>query len=63
MAVMEVGIGGRYDATNILAHPVACAVTSLGLEHTAILGPTLAHIAYQKAGIFKVYSHFERLTS
>ena len=50
--VVEVGLGGRLDATNVVS-PLACAVTSLGLEHTQYLGPTLAHIAREKAGIFK----------
>lgn len=50
--VVEVGLGGRLDATNVL-EPVACAVSSLSLEHTQFLGPTLAHIAAEKAGILK----------
>jgi dihydrofolate synthase/folylpolyglutamate synthase len=50
--VIEVGLGGRLDATN-LVEPVACAVATLGLEHQQYLGPTLAHIAAEKAGIFK----------
>jgi len=50
--VIEVGLGGRLDATNVL-QPRACAVTALGLEHTQYLGPTLARIAAEKAGIFK----------
>jgi dihydrofolate synthase/folylpolyglutamate synthase len=50
--VIEVGLGGRLDATNVL-EPLACAVTPLGLEHTQYLGPTLAEIAREKAGIFK----------
>ncbi|HYE58946.1 MAG TPA: Mur ligase family protein, partial [Rhodothermales bacterium] len=51
-AVIEVGLGGRLDATNVVA-PVACLVTALALDHTDILGPTLAHVAREKAGIFK----------
>jgi dihydrofolate synthase/folylpolyglutamate synthase len=50
--VIEVGLGGRLDATNVVA-PRACAVSSLSLEHTEYLGPTLTHIAGEKAGIFK----------
>ena len=50
--VIEVGLGGRLDATN-LVEPLATAVAPLGLEHTQYLGPTLAHIAREKAGIFK----------
>lgn len=51
--VIEVGLGGRLDATNVLERPRACAVTSLGLEHMQYLGPTLSDIAREKAGIFK----------
>ena len=50
--VVEVGLGGRLDATNVVV-PRACAVTSLGLDHVQYLGPTLAHIAAEKAGIVK----------
>jgi dihydrofolate synthase/folylpolyglutamate synthase len=50
--VIEVGLGGRLDATNVV-QPVACAVSALGLEHTRYLGPTLLHVAAEKAGIFK----------
>jgi dihydrofolate synthase / folylpolyglutamate synthase len=51
-AVLETGLGGRLDATNV-AMPAACAITALGLDHTEILGPTLADIAREKAGILK----------
>src|SRR3989442_9020399 len=51
-AVIEVGLGGRLDATNVVV-PRACAISALGLEHTQYLGPTLAHVAAEKAGIFK----------
>lgn len=51
--LLEVGIGGLYDSTNIVSHPVVTGVTPLGLDHTAILGNTLESIALQKAGIFK----------
>ena len=50
--VIEVGLGGRLDATNIVA-PQACAITSISLDHTATLGDTIAQIAYEKAGIIK----------
>jgi len=53
--VIEVGLGGRLDATNVV-RPRACAVSALGLEHTQYLGPTLAHVATEKAGIFKAGS-------
>lgn len=51
--ILEVGLGGRLDATNIIPNPTVCAVTSLGYEHTAILGSSLTQIASEKAGIFK----------
>ncbi|KAI0832486.1 FolC bifunctional protein [Trametes gibbosa] len=51
--ILEVGVGGRYDSTNIVPKPVVTGITALGLDHTAILGKTLKEIAWQKAGIFK----------
>jgi dihydrofolate synthase / folylpolyglutamate synthase len=51
-AVVETGIGGRLDATNVIA-PEACVVTPLDLEHTDILGDTIEEIAAEKAGIIK----------
>ena len=50
--VVEVGLGGRLDATNVVT-PRVCAITSLSLDHTAILGDTLERIAAEKAGIIK----------
>ncbi len=50
--VVEVGLGGRLDATNVVA-PLACAIAPLGLEHQQYLGDTLALIAAEKAGILK----------
>lgn len=52
-AVIECGIGGEYDSTNILVKPRVTAVTSLGIDHTAMLGETIESIAWHKAGIFK----------
>ncbi|XP_035211549.1 folylpolyglutamate synthase, mitochondrial-like isoform X2 [Stegodyphus dumicola] len=52
-AVIEVGIGGLYDCTNIIRNPVAVGITTLGIDHVSILGDSLAEIAAQKAGIFK----------
>jgi folylpolyglutamate synthase len=52
-AVIECGIGGEFDSTNILTKPTVTAVTSLGIDHTAMLGSTLPEIAWHKAGIFK----------
>ncbi|MBO9623213.1 MAG: bifunctional folylpolyglutamate synthase/dihydrofolate synthase [Sphingomonas sp.] len=51
--VIEVGLGGRLDATNVLAAPAACAIAQLGIDHQAFLGDTLAQIAAEKAGIAK----------
>ncbi|XP_011630289.1 folylpolyglutamate synthase, mitochondrial, partial [Pogonomyrmex barbatus] len=56
VAIIEVGIGGELDSTNVLRNPVCVGVTSLGLEHTSLLGNTLEEIAYQKSGIFKPYA-------
>lgn len=52
-AVIECGVGGEYDSTNILSKPTVTAVTSLGIDHVAMLGSTLPEIAWHKAGIFK----------
>ena len=52
IAVMEVGLGGRLDATNVCC-PIVTIITSLSLEHWQVLGPTLADIAGEKAGILK----------
>ncbi|XP_056396424.1 folylpolyglutamate synthase, mitochondrial isoform X2 [Hyla sarda] len=54
LAVLEVGIGGAYDCTNIIRKPIVCGVSSLGIDHTAILGDTIEKIAWQKGGIFKL---------
>ena len=53
LCVLEVGLGGRADATNVIAAPVACAITSISLDHREMLGDTLALIAREKAGIMK----------
>ena len=53
LAVLEVGLGGRLDATNVIARPRVTAITTIGLDHTAILGDTLELIAREKAGILK----------
>ncbi len=52
VVVAEVGLGGRLDATNVL-HPAASVITNIGEDHREWLGPTLAHIAREKAGIIK----------
>jgi len=53
IAVVEVGLGGRLDATNVCDHPLVTVITSLSREHWQRLGPTLADIAREKAGILK----------
>ena len=53
IAVIEVGMGGLYDSTNVFSHPVVCAIQSISLEHTAYLGSTIQQIAAHKAGIIK----------
>lgn len=50
-AVMEVGCGGRYDATNVIPHKDIAIITNIGLDHEEIIGPTKADIAKEKAGI------------
>jgi dihydrofolate synthase/folylpolyglutamate synthase len=52
IAVLEVGMGGRLDATNVVT-PLVSIITSVGLDHQEFLGPTLADIAFEKAGIIK----------
>jgi len=52
VTILETGLGGRLDATN-LCQPEVCVITSIGLDHQEYLGPTLAHIAAEKAGILK----------
>ena len=53
LCVLEVGLGGRHDATNVIARPAACAIASISLDHREMLGPTLERIAFEKAGIIK----------
>lgn len=52
-AVIECGIGGEYDTTNVLVKPSVTGITSLGIDHEALLGSTIDSIAWHKAGIFK----------
>ncbi|KAI3507456.1 hypothetical protein L1887_22442 [Cichorium endivia] len=53
VAIIEVGLGGKNDSTNVIQDPVVCGITSLGFDHMEILGDTLEKIASHKAGIFK----------
>ena len=67
IAVIEVGLGGRLDSTNIIT-PLVSLITNIGKDHTDILGDTLEEIAYEKAGIIKrgipvVISEFHPLTA
>ena len=52
VAIIEAGIGGRYDCTNVVT-PLVSIITTVSLEHTELLGKSLADVAYQKAGIIK----------
>jgi dihydrofolate synthase/folylpolyglutamate synthase len=53
VVVLECGLGGRLDATNIIKHPLLTVITGIAKDHTAILGDTVELIAYEKAGILK----------
>ncbi|HAH32508.1 MAG TPA: hypothetical protein DCL44_09380 [Elusimicrobia bacterium] len=53
IAVIEVGIGGRFDTTNVIKKPELCVITSVELDHKKYLGDSLASVAFQKAGIIK----------
>ncbi len=52
-AIIEAGVGGEYDSTNILVQPTVTGITSLGIDHVAMLGSTISEIAWHKAGIMK----------
>lgn len=52
--ILEVGVGGMYDSTNIVPRPVVTGVSALGIDHVGVLGKTLKEIAWQKGGIYKV---------
>ena len=51
--ILEVGLGGRLDATNVIDHPAVTVITSIGLDHQQYLGDTIEEIAREKAGILK----------
>lgn len=55
VAVLEVGLGGRFDATNIVEQPLASAITTIGLDHQEYLGHTEEAIAFEKGGIIKPF--------
>ena len=52
-AVIECGIGGAYDSTNVIQRPAVTGITSLGIDHVGVLGATLPEIAWHKAGVIK----------
>ena len=54
--VIEVGLGGRLDATNVIEHPLMCGIVQLGIDHQAFLGDTIELIAAEKAGIAKAHA-------
>lgn len=54
VTILEVGVGGTYDSTNIVPKPLVTGITSLGIDHIHVLGKTLPEIAWHKGGIFKV---------
>ncbi|MDR1196104.1 MAG: hypothetical protein LBL00_06490 [Endomicrobium sp.] len=53
IAFIETGLGGRFDATNVIKNPLACIITSIAFDHREILGKTISKIAFEKAGIIK----------
>ena len=53
IVVLEVGLGGRFDATNIIETPICSVITSISLDHTQVLGDTIEKIAFEKCGIIK----------
>lgn len=53
LVVLETGLGGRFDATNVIKAPFASVIMSISLDHTAILGDTIEEIAFEKCGIVK----------
>lgn len=53
VVVLEVGMGGRFDATNVIQKPLCSVITSVSIDHTEYLGDTLAEIAFEKCGIIK----------
>ena len=53
IVVLEVGLGGRFDATNVIAAPECAVIMNIGLDHTAVLGGTVEQIAFEKAGIIR----------
>lgn len=67
--VLEVGLGGRFDATNVISNPLVCVITSISYDHMDYLGDSLEKIAFEKAGIIKeganlvIYPQAENITN
>lgn len=57
IVVLETGLGGRFDSTNVIQTPLCSVITSIGLDHTAVLGGTVEEIAFEKSGIIKPYGN------
>ena len=55
-AIIEVGVGGEYDSTNIIQAPTCTGISALGIDHVGVLGDTVDKIAWHKAGIFKPHA-------
>src|SRR5205823_11024213 len=53
LAIIEVGLGGRFDATNVFSAPAVSVITPIDYDHLEMLGPELRKIAWEKAGIIK----------
>lgn len=53
VVVLETGMGGRFDATNVIEKPLACVITAMSMDHMAVLGDTIEKITAEKAGIIK----------
>jgi len=67
IAVLETGLGGRFDATNVVQNPLVSVITKIGLDHTAVLGDTIEQITTEKCGIIKsdrvVTSHCQSISA
>ena len=57
IAIIETGLGGRLDATNVIEDPIASVITSISFDHKERLGDTIEKIAFEKAGIIKENSN------
>ena len=57
IVVLEVGLGGRFDSTNVIDNPLVSVITTISYDHMDILGDTLSKIAFEKAGIIKDGTH------